>query len=408
MPNPSHIIAGVEIGTSKICVVIGEQKADGSLNIIGVGQTPSNGVRKGEIVNPKLVEEELREALAEAEQMADVEIRSIFLGVTGNHIRGFISRGVHQVMSDQHEIGPEDVTDVVDNAKAINVPADHSVIHTMRQFFVVDDEDGIIDPVGMHGARLEVDLHVVHGKTTRIQNSIRAIQTTSLRVEEVVFSGVASALVLLSPEQKELGALVIDLGAGTTEYAVYSEGIIRHTGVLVVGMDHVTNDLAFGLKVSLSRANKLMVQHGSAVVIEEGQDAMISVVDQHGFELKQVKAGHLHAIMAPRLEEIFEIIREDVDRAQLTRFLRAGVVLGGGGSRVRGIVALAESVFQMNASIGHVSQMSGLSQALDQPEFATAIGLVKYGALSQRQPAVRLSWWAQLRQFVKKLVSFVR
>ena len=203
MPNPSHIIAGVEIGTSKICVVIGEQKADGSLNIIGVGQTPSNGVRKGEIVNPKLVEEELREALAEAEQMADVEIRSIFLGVTGNHIRGFISRGVHQVMSDQHEIGPEDVTDVVDNAKAINVPADHSVIHTMRQFFVVDDEDGIIDPVGMHGARLEVDLHVVHGKTTRIQNSIRAIQTTSLRVEEVVFSGVASALVLLSPEQKE-------------------------------------------------------------------------------------------------------------------------------------------------------------------------------------------------------------
>jgi len=205
-----------------------------------------------------------------------------------------------------------------------------------------------------------------------------------------------------------LGALVIDLGAGTTEYAVYSEGIIRHTGVLVVGMDHVTNDLAFGLKVSLSRANKLMVQHGSAVVIEEGQDAMISVVDQHGFELKQVKAGHLHAIMAPRLEEIFEIIREDVDRAQLTRFLRAGVVLGGGGSRVRGIVALAESVFQMNASIGHVSQMSGLSQALDQPEFATAIGLVKCGALSQRQPAARLSWWAQLRQFVKKLVSFVR
>ena len=311
-------------------------------------------------------------------------------------------------MSYQHEIGPEDVADVVDNAKAINVPADNSVIHTMRQFFVVDDEDGIIDPVGMHGARLEVDLHVVHGKTTRIQNSIRAVQSTSLRVEEVVFSGVASALVLLTPEQKELGALVIDLGAGTTEYAVYSEGIIRHTGVLVVGMDHVTNDLAFGLKVSLSRANKLMVQHGSAIVIEEEQDAMISVVDQHGFEVKQVKTGHLHAIMAPRLEEIFEIIREDVDRAQLTRFLRAGVVLGGGGSRVRGIVALAESIFQMNASIGHVSQMSGLSQALDQPEFATAIGLVKYGALSQRQPAVRLSWWAQLRQFVKKLVTLVR
>jgi cell division protein FtsA len=405
MFEDTNIIAGVEIGTSKICVVIGERKADGSLSIIGVGQAASHGVRKGEIVDPKRAEEELREALAEAEQMADVEIRGVYLGITGNHIRGFNHRGVNQVVSPDNEIFPEDVQEVVHNARAINLPMHHVVIHSMRQFFVVDGEAGVVDPVGMHGNRLEVDLHVVHGRTTRLQNSVRLVRSTSLVVEDMVFNGVASALALLTPEQKDLGALVIDLGAGTTDYAVYAQGIIRHTGVLAVGMDHVTNDLAFGLKISLARANKLMREEGSAVVIDADREKLISVSDERGLELKRVKAGHLQAIMAARLEEIFQIIREDVDRAQLGPFLRAGVVLGGGGSRVSGIVPLAERIFQMDVNLGHVSTMIGMAGSLDQPEFATAIGLVKYGSLRQPKPSARISLMASATAFIRGLLD---
>jgi cell division protein FtsA len=257
MFNDSNIIVGLEIGTSKICVVVGEQIAGGALNIIGIGQSPTQGVRKGEIINPSEVEEDVRTAVSEAEQMADVEIRSVYVGVTGNHIRGFNTRGYHRVMAADHEIFPEDVADVLENAKALNLPAENTVIHTIRQHFLVDGEGGVTDPIGMHGAQLEVDMHVIHGKTNRLQNVIRLVRATSLEVNDVVFTGLASSLALLTGEQKELGALVIDLGAGITEYAVYSEGIIRHSGVLAVGGDHVTNDLAYGLKISLRRAEKL-------------------------------------------------------------------------------------------------------------------------------------------------------
>ena len=290
MFEETNIIAGLEIGTSKICIVIGEQKADGSLNIIGVGQALTKGVRKGEIIDPKTVEEDVRIAVAEAEQMANVEIRSVFVAVTGSHIKGFNHRGFHRVLSADYEITPEDVEDVINNAKAINLPMDHTLILDVRQHFMVDGEGGIADPVGMHGARLEVDLHVIHGKTNRLQNVTRLVRGISLQVNDVVFSGLASSLALLTPEQKDLGVLVIDLGAGTTEYAVFSEGILRHSGVLTVGGDHATNDLAYGLKISLHRAEKLKLQHGSALIDETAGEQMVGVTDERGMEIKQVKA----------------------------------------------------------------------------------------------------------------------
>ena len=238
--------------------------ADGALNIIGLGQARSRGVRKGEIIDPAQVEEDLRAAMFEAEQMADVEIRSVYLGVSGGHIRGFNNRGVHPVVSADREISPDDVEDVVKNAKAINLPAENTVIHAVRQHFYVDGQDGVTNPVGMLGARLEVDMHVIHGHANRLQNAIRLVRATSLEVDDVVFNGIASSLALLTNEQKELGALVIDIGGGTTEFVVYSDGVIRHSGVLAVGGDHVSNDLAFGLKVPLSRAEKLKIEYGAA------------------------------------------------------------------------------------------------------------------------------------------------
>ncbi|MGA2243625.1 MAG: cell division protein FtsA [Verrucomicrobiota bacterium] len=385
MFDDSNIIAGLEIGTSKICVVVGEQGPDGAVNIIGLGQARSRGVRKSEIIDPAQVEEDLRSAMFEAEQMADVEIRSVYLGVSGGHIRGFNNRGVHPVVSADREITPDDVEDVVKNAKAINLPAEDTVIHAVRQHFSVDGQDGVTNPVGMLGARLGVDMHVIHGNANRLQNAIRLVRATSLEVDDVVFNGIASSLALLNNEQKELGALVIDLGGGTTEYVVYSNGVMRHCGVLAVGGDHVSNDLAYGLKVPLSRAEKLKIEYGSAILTDSARGQTISLTNELGLELKRVNHEHLQRIMSLRLEEIFELIAHDLERVGLVDYLRAGVILCGGGSRVPGLVKLAENVFQMNVSVGHACSVSGLTGALDQPEFAAGIGLVKFGSLKGRR-----------------------
>src|SRR3954470_12557362 len=257
MPDSSSIIVGLEVGTSKVCAVVGEINPTGALNIIGLGQCRSRGIRKGEIADASATAEDIRNAIVEAEQMSDVEIRSVYLGVTGGHIRGFTNRGVHPVVSADREITSQDVEDVTKNAKAINLPAENYVLHAIRQHFLVDGQDGISDPVGMLGARVEVDMHVVHGNFNRLQNPIRVVKGLQLDVEAIVFNGLASSLALLTNEQKEMGALVIDLGAGTTNFAVYADGIIKHTGVLAVGGDHVSNDLAYGLKVALGRAEQL-------------------------------------------------------------------------------------------------------------------------------------------------------
>src|SRR6266487_766987 len=269
MFDPSSIIVGLEIGTSKVCAVVGELAVDGALNIVGLGQAPSRGVRKGEIADAPTAEEDVRHAIVEAEQMADVEIRSVYLGVTGGHLRGFNNRGVHPVVSADREISEDDVQDVIKNAKTINLPAQNHVVHAIRQHFLVDGQNGITNPVGMLGARVEVDVHVVHGNLNRLQNAIRAVKSLQLEVDDIVFNGLASSLSLLTTDHKELGALVIDIGGGPTEYVIYVDGIIKHTGVLAVGGDHVSNDLAYGLKVPLSRAERLKIEHGSALVEDE-------------------------------------------------------------------------------------------------------------------------------------------
>jgi len=389
MFDSSSIIVGLEIGTSKVCAVVGELNDEGALNIVGLGQARARGVRKGEIVDARAVEEDVRHAIVEAEQMADVEIRSVYLGVTGGHIRGFNNRGVHPVVSADREISKEDVQDVVKNAKAINLPADNSVLHAIRQHFLVDGHEGVTDPVGMLGARLEVDVHVVHGHLNRLQNAIRVVKGMQLEVDEVVFNGLASSLAILTPEQKELGALVIDLGGGTTDYVVYSGGVIKHTGVLAVGGDHVSNDLAFGLKVPLGRAEQLKIENGSAVIVEALKGRKMEITSELGLPLNTVNLEHLHRIMALRLEEMFQLIAQDLEQAGLLDYLRAGAFLCGGGARIPGIASLASQVLGLPVCPGRTSSVNGLKSALDQPEFATAIGLVKFGSFKFRKRDVK-------------------
>jgi len=404
--NSSSIIVGLEIGTSKICAVVGELSADGALNIVGVGQARSRGVRKGEISDAPLAEEDIRHAIVEAEQMADVEIRSVYLGVTGGHLRGFNNRGVHPVVSADREISEADVQDVIKNAKAINLPAQNHVIHAIRQHFLVDGQDGIANPVGMLGGKVEVDVHVVHGSLNRLQNAIRAVKGLQLEVDDIVFTGLASSLALLTNEQKELGSIVIDLGGGTTEYVVYGNGIIKQTGVLAVGGDHLSNDLAYGLKVPLSRAEQLKIEHGCAVVDEADKGQTITIPNELGLPLKVINREHLRRIMSLRLEELFHLILQDIEQAGALNYSRVGVFLCGGGARIPGIASLAEQLFQMPVCIGKTNSISGLKSALDQPEFATAIGLVKFGSFQHRKRAARASLTEGLKttlgQFFKK------
>lgn len=389
MFDPTSLIVGLEVGTSKVCCVVSEVNAEGGLNVIGVGQAKARGVRKGEIVDPVPAEEDIRNALAEAEHMADVEIRSVYMGVGGGHIRGFNNRGVHPVISPDHEIRQEDVEDVIKNAKAINLPVENTVIHTIRQHFLVDGQGGIQNPVGMLGSKIEVDVHVIHGIHNRLQNPIRTFKGLQLEVEAIAFNGLGASMATLNNEQKELGALVIDMGAGTTDYVVHANGITKHSGVLAVGGDHVSNDLAVGLKVSLARAEKLKMKYGGALVDPELKGRTVSLQSEVGLPDKSINLEHLRRIMSLRLEEIFRLIEQDLDRAGLLDYLRAGVIVTGGGARVPGIEKLAAEVFRMPAYLGRANGISGLKSALDQPEFATAIGLCKFGSFQQRQRSAR-------------------
>lgn len=404
MFNSSSIIVGLDVGTSKICAAVGELSDGGALNIIGLGQAKSRGVRKGEIVDAATAAEDIRNAIVEAEQMADVEIRSVYLGVTGGHMRGFNNRGFHPVVSSDREIMEEDVQDVIKNAKAINVSAENRVVHVIRQHFLVNGQEGVRNPVGMIGSRVEVDVHVVHGNLNRLQNPIRAVKGLQIDVEDVVFCGLASSLALLSNEQKEMGALVIDLGGGTTEFVVYANGTIKHTGVLAVGGDHLSNDLAYGLKVPLSRAEQLKIEHGSAAVHPSAKGRTIPLSSDHGLPERSVNLEHLQRIMTLRLEEIFQLIAQEIQSCALLHQLRAGVFLCGGGARIPGVQKVAEAIFDAPAVVGHTNCLSGLRSALDQPEFATSIGLVKFGSFEQQKRiAERGSLGAGIRSTLTQL-----
>src|SRR5688572_19384205 len=385
MFDRSSTVVGLDIGTSKVCAVVGEINEAGALSIVGLGQAKSRGVRKGEIVDFNLAQEDIRNAIVEAEQMADVEIRSVYLGVTGTHIRGFNNRGFHPVASHDREIAQEDVEDAIKNAKTINLPAEHRIIHLIRQHFLVDGQEGVLNPVGMFGARVEVDVHVVHGLYNRLQNPIRAVKALQLEVEDIVFNGIATALALLNTQQKELGSLIIDLGSGVTEYAVYTRGVIKHTGVLAVGGDHVSNDLAYGLKVPLGRAEQIKIDYGSSIVDDRARGQSIALSNDLGIHERNISLEHLRRIMSARLEETFEIIARDLEEAGVLHHVREGVFLAGGCARIPEIQRLANRIFGLPVFLAKTNSISGLKSALDQPEFAAGIGLVRYGSFEWKK-----------------------
>lgn len=383
----SSVVVGLEIGTSKICAVVADVTVDGTFRVLGLGQAESKGVRKGEIVNPADLPDLLRHAVKEAEEMADVEVRTVWLGVTGGHIQGTHNKGFHPIASDDREITEDDVEDVLDIAKTLNLPAHNHPIHLIRQHFGIDGQV-TENPVGMYGNRLEADVLVLHGNFNRLQGAIRAVKSLHIEVEDVAFNGLASQLAVLTSEQKELGTLLLDMGAGTTEYVVTEDGIVHHAGVLAVGGDHVSQDLVTGLRIPLGLAEQLKVEHGSASLDNHLLGDTLQLPSGNGLAPRSINLEHFHRILHARLEETLQIIEQKLANAGLLGRLHGGVVLTGGCAQTDGLVQLAKNIFQLPVQVGQIHCVAGMNEAVNQPEFATPIGLAKYGSFRvQRQLA---------------------
>ncbi len=382
MIKKEEILVGLEVGTSKTCAVVGEVTGDGNLLIVGIGQASSQGVRKGEIVDMEAAAQSIHQAIAEAEDAAEVEIHNVYASVTGGHIRCFNNRGSIVITNEDREITEAEVRSVMQNAKAVNIPVENVVIHAIRQHFFVDGHNGITNPVGMIGAKLEADVHVIHGVRTRLQNTIKCIKEVPLDVANIAVSSLASALAVLTTEDQQLGALVIDMGGGTTDYLAYANGTIEHSGVIAVGGDHITNDIAIGLRIPIPRAEKLKIEHGS--VQWPVEDEIITLKADLGLPDRQVSKEQLCHIMNLRVEETLRLVRKELDRQNLLPYLRAGVFITGGCARLKGLEPLAQEIFGLPVHIGHSHTINGPTSAIESPEYSTAIGLLRF-ALSQHQ-----------------------
>lgn len=385
--SKDHIIVGLEIGTSKICVVVAESKPDGSIKILGVGQAPSRGVRKGEIVDFDTAQKCVHEAMVDAEEKSDVMIQSVYVGITGSHISSFNNRGAITVPEDQEELTEADCDGVRANAREVIIPAQNAFIHSILQHYYVDGQSGVLNPVGMIGNKLEADFHVIHGVGTRIKNAIRCVREIPLQVEDVVFNPLAAAQVVLNQQQKNLGALMIDIGGGTTDFLVYVEGAVKHSGVLAIGGDHITNDISMGLRIPMARAEKLKLEEGSITLGNCLPGEAIYLKDDCGFAGKEIERETLNTIIHMRIRETLELLRRKIEEEVDLHLLGAGVCITGGTSQLRGIEHLAEEIFELPVHITHAQTMSGLTSAFENPQFSTAIGLIKYAqAISIDRP----------------------
>ncbi|MEI6072050.1 MAG: cell division protein FtsA [Verrucomicrobiae bacterium] len=372
------IQVGLEIGTSKVCAVVAECRKDGDIHLLGVGEAPSRGVRKGEIVDFENACNCVREALSDAQEKSDVEISDVWLAVTGSHIQSFNNRGSVVIPDEGGEITDEEIQEVEYKAKEISLPKENTILHSIIQHYYVDGQEGVLNPVGMLGSRLEADFHIIHGVTNRIQNSIRCVKECDIEVLDVVSSSLASAQVVLGQHQKEAGALVVDIGGGVTDYIVYLGGAVRHSGVLAVGGDHITNDISIGLRIPITRAEKLKVEEGSAVLGKSLPGDKIVLKNDTGFSGKEVEREMLNMIIHARLEELFTLLRKRLGDDVPQHLLGAGVMLTGGCSMIRGIREVAESVFEMPVQLTRAQAVTGPTSAFENPQFSTCIGLAKY------------------------------
>lgn len=373
-----EIQVGLEIGTTKVCAVVAECRQDGEVRLLGVGEAPSRGVRKGEIADFENASQCVHEAISDAEDKSEVDIKSVWLAVTGSHIRSFNNRAAVVLPDDAAEITDEDVEAVEYKGKEVTLPRENEIIHSIIRHYYVDGQEGVLNPVGMLGRKLEADFHIIHGLATRLQNTIRCVREFQIEVAEVVVNSLASAQVVLDAGQKEAGALVIDIGGGVTDYIAYVDGTVRLSGVLAVGGDHITNDISIGLRIPMTRSERLKIEEGSALLGRSRPGETITLKNDTGFSGKEVEREMLNMIIHARLTEIFELLKKTVLQEVPEHQLGAGIMLTGGCSLIKGIREVAEEVFGMPVHLTRAQDVSGPTSAFENPQFSTAIGVAKY------------------------------
>jgi cell division protein FtsA len=369
---------GLDIGTTKVAAVIAEPDESGALKVVGVGHAPSGGIRRGVVVDLENTVQSIRTAVAEAERMSGIPVRTVTAGIAGEHVRSINSRGVIAVSRGGTEIGPDDVARVVEAARAVAIPGDREVLHVIPQEFVVDDQAGIRNPVGMSGVRLEAEVHIVTGAATSARNVEKAVQRAGLRATSLVLEPLASSAAVLAADEKELGCLLIDLGGGTTDVALFYEGAVRHTAIIGLGGNNVTHDLAVGLRTPTESAEELKIRHGSAMASRVSSEETVDVPGVGGRESKPIPRQVLASMIEPRMEEIFTMVYREVKKNLFSELLAGGVVLTGGGAGMEGVEDLAERIFEMPVRRGIPRGVVGILEAVEDPRYATAVGLVIY------------------------------
>src|SRR5881628_2879430 len=377
MRKRNPLVVGLDVGTYKIGVIVAEL-AEGGVEITGIGTAVSRGLKKGVVVNIEATVESIRRAVDEAELMAGCEIRSVIAGAAGSHLKGFNSHGVVAVKN--REVAPGDIERVIDAARAVALPADREVLHVLPQEFIVDDQDGIKEPVGMAGVRLEARVHIVTGAVSSGQNLVKCCNRAGL---DVLGGPLAAAEAVLTPEERELGVALVDLGAGTTSVSVVHAGAIRHTAVLPVGGGHVTNDLAAALRTPFGEAERLKQRHGSALVVAAPAEQTIEVAGVGGRSPHLLSRRALAEVIEPRAEEILVLVRQEIERAGCDGLLTSGLVLTGGGAALAGLTELTERVFHLPVRLGVPLHLTGLVDAVASPMYSTAVGLVLHGLRQQ-------------------------
>jgi len=377
MSRSDSIVCGLDVGTTKICAIIGELNADGAVDIIGVGTSPSRGLRRGVVVNIDLTVSSIKKAIDDAELMAGRRSESVFAGISGGHIKGINSHGVIAIKN--REVTTNEVARVIDAARAVAIPLDREVIHILPQEFVVDDQGGIREPVGMAGVRLEAKVHIITGAVSAAQNIIRCAHRSGLTVNDLVLQQMAAAEAVLSADEKELGVALIDIGGGTTDLAVFIEGAIQHTAVIPVGGDQLTNDIAVGLRTPTGEAEKIKKRYGCALANLVNRDETIHVPGVGGRQPRVLAKSVLAEITEPRLEEILGLAKREMEKYNILRSVASGIVLTGGSVAIQGVAELAEQIFDMPVRLGYPVGVSGLVDVVNSPVYATGVGLALWG-----------------------------
>lgn len=376
-------IVGLDIGSTKICVVVAEVEDDGTPKITGLGSSSSHGLKRGVVINVEKTVQSIRTAIEEAQEMSGTRIGAVYAGIAGDHIRSVNTRAVVAVSGPDNEITANDEERAIEAAKAVSIPMDREIVHVLPQSFVVDDQPGVKDPIGMSGVRLQADVHIVTGAVTSAQNICKSIRRAGVEVVDLVLDPIASSYAVLTPDEEEMGVALVDVGGGTTDLAVFYDGAIRHTAVVGLGGANVTNDMAIGLRTPWKQAETLKQKNGCALQSLVRPNDMVDVPGVAGRPARTVSRAKMAAIIEARMEEIFGHIDQEIRRTEYADLLGAGIVLTGGGSMLHGCSELAKEIFDMPITIGKPRGIVGRANAVSEPLYATAIGLVQFGLYHQ-------------------------